>query len=79
MHLPVLAPQAAFEQVPHTEFPADLGEIAPAGRIDRGGVHVDQLQVGDVAQVLADLAFHTLGEVSVRRVRAEVLERQHRD
>src|SRR5438477_385874 len=71
---------AALEHMRHSKLFADFAQIAfYAALIMHHARAADHLQVGDLRQVSEYFVLHTIGEIGVLLLVAEILERQYRD
>src|SRR5437762_1962345 len=71
---------AALEHMRHSKLFADFAQIAfYAALIMHHARAADHLQVGDLRQVSEYFVLHTIGEIGVLLLVAEVFERQYRD
>ena len=77
-HAIALAAQATLENMPHSERSPDRRQIAlRVGRITRRTQAANHFQVVDLGQARKNVFFDALDEEVVRRIAAQVPERQH--
>ena len=74
-----LAPNAPLEYVAHAELLGDLTQAPVASLVAAARRHRDDTQASDLGELRDDVLGHPVGEVLVRRVGTQALERQHRD
>ena len=73
------APDAPFEDVAHPQVLGDLLHLDRLAPVCPRGVPRDDKDAGELGQVRDQVFRHAVGEVVLRRVVAQVVERQHRD
>src|SRR5665213_1425084 len=72
-------PNAAFEDITHTEFSTDLLHVHGPALVGEARIAGDDEQVPKMGQRSNDILDHTVGEVFLLRISAHVLKGQHRD
>ena len=73
------APHAAFEHIPHAEFPPDLLHVDRLALVGESGIAGDDEAVEQMRQIGRQIIGDAVGEIVLLLVAAQVLERQHDD
>src|SRR5215469_14897789 len=73
------AAQAAFENIAHTEFASDLADVDGAALISEARIARDHKEPLDARQASDDFLDHSVGQIFLFRITAQISERQDRD
>src|SRR6516164_6995675 len=73
------AAHAAFENIAHTKFASDLADVDGAALIGEARIARDHKEPLDARQASDDFLDHSVGQIFLFRITAQIGERQHSD